>query len=63
MGAAAVPAFLKTNKIPAGNVDGTELEQRLNKLLFEKFRKENLVIGVINYQVYLDRGLHRAGPA
>jgi predicted AlkP superfamily pyrophosphatase or phosphodiesterase len=54
-GVANVPAFLKEHKIPTGNVDGQKLTKEINQLLKEKFNKENLVIGILNYQVYLDR--------
>lgn len=54
-GVAHVPAFLKEHKIPAGNVDEQKIADQLNILLKEKFNRGNLVIGVFNYQVYLDR--------
>jgi arylsulfatase A-like enzyme len=54
-GAAHVPAFLKEHKIPSGNVDEQKLSDQLNNLLKNKFQTDNLVIGIINYQVYLDR--------
>ncbi|HLK27688.1 MAG TPA: alkaline phosphatase PafA [Puia sp.] len=54
-GAAHVPSFLKDNKIPAGSVDEQRLTDDINKLLKDKFRVEKLVIGIINYQVFLDR--------
>jgi predicted AlkP superfamily pyrophosphatase or phosphodiesterase len=54
-GAAQVPAFLKEHKIPAGSVDDEKSENEINKLLKEKFNVDKPVIGIINYQVYLDR--------
>lgn len=54
-GVANVPAFLKEHKVPAGNVDEKKMADQLNILLKEKFNLGNLVIGVFNYQVYLDR--------
>ncbi|HSV11978.1 MAG TPA: alkaline phosphatase PafA [Hanamia sp.] len=54
-GAAHVPVFLKEHKIPAGNVDDQKISDQLNSLLKDKFKTDNLVIGIINYQVYLDR--------
>src|SRR6185312_3219838 len=54
-GAAHVPAFLKEHKIPAGNVDQQKISDQLNSLLKDKFKTDNLVIGILNYQVYLDR--------
>jgi predicted AlkP superfamily pyrophosphatase or phosphodiesterase len=54
-GVAHVPAFLKEHKIPSGNVDDQKIADQLNTLLKEKFKKDNLVLGIFNYQVYLDR--------
>lgn len=54
-GAAHVPAFLKEHKIPAGSVDQQKISDQLNSLLKDKFKTDNLVIGILNYQVYLDR--------
>jgi predicted AlkP superfamily pyrophosphatase or phosphodiesterase len=54
-GAAHVPAFLKEHKIPAGSVNGENITEGINKLLKDKFNTDKLVIGIINYQVYLDR--------
>ena len=54
-GAAHVPGFLKEHKIPAGSVSSDKLSDGINKLLKEKFKADKLVIGIINYQVYLDR--------
>ncbi|HEX5150638.1 MAG TPA: alkaline phosphatase PafA [Parafilimonas sp.] len=54
-GAAHVPAFLKAHKIPAGNFDNENVTAALNKLLSEKFHTPELIHGIINYQVYLDR--------
>jgi hypothetical protein len=54
-GAAHVPLFLKEHKIPAGNVETQKLTDEINKLLKEKFNVANLAIGVINYQIFLNR--------
>jgi predicted AlkP superfamily pyrophosphatase or phosphodiesterase len=54
-GGAQVPSFMKRNKIPAGNVDVDSIYTKLNQILAEKFKTQNLCIGVLNYQVYLDR--------
>ncbi len=54
-GAANVPSFLNKHKIPAGNFDNETAEAELNKLLEAKFKTIGLVIGILNYQVYLDR--------
>ncbi len=50
-----VPAFLRTHKIPASSVNSTAMEDQLRSLLKDKFKGDNLVIGIMNYQVYLDR--------
>lgn len=54
-GVAQVPAFLKDHKIPAGNVDIEKISNDLNNYLQQKFSVGDLVIGIINHQVYLDR--------
>jgi len=54
-GVAHVPAFLKEHKIPAGSVGDQKILEELNKLLKDKFNVDKLAIGLINYQVYLDR--------
>ncbi len=56
-GAAAVPAFLKEHQIPAGNFDSKTSTDEINKLLKEKTKKDDLVIGILNYQIYLNRAL------
>ncbi|MEO8819529.1 MAG: alkaline phosphatase family protein, partial [Ginsengibacter sp.] len=54
-GVAQVPAFLKQHKIPAGNVDIKKISDQLNAYLKEKFDIDNLVVGIFNCQVFLDR--------
>jgi len=54
-GVAHVPAFMKEHKIPAGSVNSDKITDGINKLLKEKFNVDKLAIGIINYQVYLDR--------
>ena len=56
-GVAQVPAFLKEHKIPAGSVSSSTISDQLNLYLKGKFKKDKLVIGIMNYQVYLDRNL------
>lgn len=56
-GVAHVPAFLKQHSIPAGNVDDGKITDQLNALLKEKFNTDNLVIGIVNNQVFLDHNL------
>lgn len=50
-----VPAFLKQHQIPAGSVKSSTIEEQLNADLKDKFKTEKLVLGIMNYQVYLDR--------
>jgi predicted AlkP superfamily pyrophosphatase or phosphodiesterase len=54
-GVTQVPAFLKQHKIPAGSFDDQKISDQLNALLKDKFKTDNLVIGIINNQVFLDR--------
>ena len=54
-GAASVPSFLKEHQIPAGNFDSQTITDELNKLLKEKTKKDELVIGILNNQVYFNR--------
>ena len=56
-GAASVPAFLKEHKIPAGNFDNEKIGEEINKSLKEKTTVGDLVIGILNYQVYLNRSV------
>jgi len=61
-GAAHAPGFLLEHKIPAGSLVYGKLESDLNKGLKEKFGADKLVIGFINYQVFLDRTAIRSNP-
>lgn len=54
-GVAHVPSFLKQHKIPTGAVDNQKITDELNGALKAKFNIDKLVIGIFNYQVYLDR--------
>jgi predicted AlkP superfamily pyrophosphatase or phosphodiesterase len=54
-GVAQVPSFLQHHKIPAGNYDTEKMTVELNILLKEKYKLNDLVIGVSNNQVYIDR--------
>ena len=53
-GVAHVPAFMKDNKLPAGNLVVNTLVDSLNLRLKEKFGVENLIIDLINHQVVLN---------
>ena len=59
-GAGQVPSFLNEHKIPGGNVNSGKMEEGLIKLLKEKFKVDSLLIGVFNYQVFLDRNIIRS---
>jgi predicted AlkP superfamily pyrophosphatase or phosphodiesterase len=59
-GVSQVPAFLKDHNIPAGNIDDKKITEEINKLLKEKFKIDNLAIGLINYQIYLNRNAMNA---
>jgi predicted AlkP superfamily pyrophosphatase or phosphodiesterase len=54
-GVANMPSFLQQHKIPAGNFDNEKNTELLNALLKEKTKADELVIGILNYQVYLNR--------
>lgn len=51
---AHVPGFLKENKIPAGTISSTQIMNRLNPLLKEKFGASELIVSMYNYQVHLN---------
>ncbi len=53
-GASHVPGFLKENKIPTGNLNARALQTDLNKQLKDKFRADELVVEIMNYQVFLN---------
>lgn len=65
-GGAANPIFLNDHGIPAQSVSIGEANQQLNDFLMTEFGDSNLVISLMNYQVFLnealikDRGLDRA---
>jgi predicted AlkP superfamily pyrophosphatase or phosphodiesterase len=56
-GAANSPAFLKEHHIPSGNFDNEKVSNSINELLKTKTNTPDLVLGIINYQLYLDRKL------
>jgi predicted AlkP superfamily pyrophosphatase or phosphodiesterase len=56
-GVSQVPAFLNEHKIPAGSVAVNSIEEELAKILKEKFMVDSLLIGLINYQVFLDHDI------
>ena len=54
-GAPQVPAFLKEHRIPTGNVNDQEMADQLNNIFKAKYKNDNLVIGILHNQVYLNR--------
>lgn len=56
-GVANMPSFLNDHKIPAGNFDSQKMEEELNSYLNTKYDNNNLVTGILNYQVYLNRNV------
>lgn len=56
-GVANMPAFLNEHKIPAGNFDSQRVEEQLSSYLKKKYDGGNIVTGILNYQVYLDRNV------
>ncbi len=54
-GVTQVPAFLKQHQIPSGSFDDQKISDQLNALLKDKFKTDNLVIGIINNQVFLNQ--------
>ena len=54
-GAANMPSFLKDHKIPAGNFDDEKTAKEINRFLKEKTGADEIVTGILNYQVYLNR--------
>lgn len=53
-GAPQSPAFLKSVKIPAGTLQGTNLMSDLNTELTKKFKVNGLIKGYSEYQFYFD---------
>ncbi len=56
-GVAHVPAFLKENKIPAGTMTEKAIETNLDEMLEKRFKIQNGVKRVMNYQVYLNSNI------
>ncbi len=54
-GVSHVPSFLKEHKIPAGSVNSLAMETELTDLLKKRFKVDSLLIGLLNYQVFLNR--------
>ena len=56
-GVAHVPAFMKENKLPAGNFNEGAILEQLNQQLKDKFGKGDLAILISNYQLSLNNKL------
>jgi predicted AlkP superfamily pyrophosphatase or phosphodiesterase len=54
-GAANIPGFLLEHKIPAGHFEDQNVLAEINKGLKDKFGLDQGAVGIINYQVYLNR--------
>ncbi len=54
-GAAHIPAYLKTKKIPAGGLALSKVEKQLNAQLKSKYNIDSLVLAIENYQVFFDK--------
>lgn len=52
---AHVPEFLQKHNIPGGRLDDADIKKSLNDELSKQFKKANLVNGVYEYDVYLNR--------
>lgn len=62
-GAASIPKYLEEHKMPAGAYDTEKLDADLNTYLKSNFKLENMVLGIFNHQVILDRNaLIRSKP-
>ncbi len=53
-GAAHVPGFAKEHNIPAGNLSVKPIIEALNAILKKKYKLDELISDITNYQVYLD---------
>jgi arylsulfatase A-like enzyme len=53
-GAAHVPGFSKEHNIPAGNLISKTIFTDLNKILKEKYKVDELVTDIVDFQVYFD---------
>ena len=56
-GVAHVPAFMKENKMPAGNFNEGAVLEQLNQTLKDKFGQGNLALNFSNYQLVLNNSL------
>lgn len=57
-GAANEPAFLKEHQVPSGNFENEKVTAALDSVLKVKTKLADLVIGIVNNQVFLDRKIY-----
>jgi predicted AlkP superfamily pyrophosphatase or phosphodiesterase len=53
-GGGDVPTYLTSLKIPSGYFDDVELEKKIKEFVSTKYKKENLIESVSNYQVFFN---------
>ena len=53
-GGGDVPTYLTSVKIPSGYFDDPEFDTRLKEFIFEKYKEENLIESISNYQVFFN---------
>ncbi|WP_034924517.1 alkaline phosphatase PafA [Gillisia sp. CAL575] len=53
-GGGDVPTYLTSVKIPSGYFDDPEFDSKLKEFVFEKYKKENLIESISNYQVFFN---------
>ncbi|ODT35472.1 MAG: nucleotide pyrophosphatase [Niabella sp. SCN 42-15] len=56
-GAAHIPGFMTENKIPAGLASSADIKKLLNDEAEKQFGVKDIIISVINYQLYLNYSL------
>jgi predicted AlkP superfamily pyrophosphatase or phosphodiesterase len=53
-GGGDVPTYLTSVKIPSGYFDDPEFDTKLKEFIFEKYKEENLIESISNYQVFFN---------
>ena len=53
-GGGDVPTYLSSVKIPSGYFDDPEFDSKLKEFVFEKYKTENLIESISNYQVFFN---------
>jgi hypothetical protein len=54
-GAVAVPAYLKSQKIPAGYFDGTAFRSYVSELAVKYYNTSDIIENISNYQIFLNK--------